>query len=451
MKHSLKKEKDFYVINLEHDEMEIERAFTKEYANIAKKLKLNGFRPGKVPVAIAKNIIKIDDIKEKVLNNFIKEEIDLLSIEEEKYNEVEVEIKNFEYKKELISEVKYYFYPSMKFKDDNYLENIQTIELKKLESEMSEEEINKVIKEIQIEHTEYTEVEEIKTNNVYLTGNFKIFDLEKNETIFEEADYAFIINESNANKILESNLLKSKKNVDHEFEVHYSEDYEIESLKSKKIRYNVLITKIQEGEIPVVNDDFIISILEIEDSEKIEDINSFFREKIKEDFFARKEHEVERFNYETIIDFFIAKAEFDISDYVLKTEKEKIFKGFLTKNELDESMSVEDFSKLIEKTLEETENDFDEIAKNKIMSYLILNEINKKEKIYEEDEEEKGIEDLIQNIGDGISDSDILSLFEKINDISQNDKNDFSISKENINKTIKFLIDKINQESNIMS
>ena len=266
MKHSLKKEKDFYVINLEHDEMEIERAFTKEYANIAKKLKLNGFRPGKVPVAIAKNIIKIDDIKEKVLNNFIKEEIDLLSIEEEKYNEVEVEIKNFEYKKELISEVKYYFYPSMKFKDDNYLENIQTIELKKLESEMSEEEINKVIKEIQIEHTEYTEVEEIKTNNVYLTGNFKIFDLEKNETIFEEADYAFIINESNANKILESNLLKSKKNVDHEFEVHYSEDYEIESLKSKKIRYNVLITKIQEGEIPVVNDDFIISILEIEDS-----------------------------------------------------------------------------------------------------------------------------------------------------------------------------------------
>ena len=115
MKHSLKKEKDFYVINLEHDEMEIERAFTKEYANIAKKLKLNGFRPGKVPVAIAKNIIKIDDIKEKVLNNFIKEEIDLLSIEEEKYNEVEVEIKNFEYKKELISEVKYYLYTSMKF------------------------------------------------------------------------------------------------------------------------------------------------------------------------------------------------------------------------------------------------------------------------------------------------------------------------------------------------
>ena len=44
----------------------------------------------------------------------------------------------------------------------------------------------------------------------------------------------------------------------------------------------ILITKIQEGEIPVVNDDFIISILEIEDSEKIEDINSFFREKIKE-------------------------------------------------------------------------------------------------------------------------------------------------------------------------
>jgi trigger factor len=449
MNHTLQKEKDLIKINFEHSPEEIEKAFNKEYMKLAKNLKVNGFRPGKVPVSIAKNIVKIDDIKEKVLNNFIKEEVDLLLIEEEKYEDVEIEVKNFEYKKELITEVKYYFYPKNKFKDDNYLQDIKTINLKTLEKEITEEDIEKEIEKIKKDNIRYEEVEEINTNNVCLTGEFKIFDLDKNEIIFEEKEYEFIINEINANKIFESHVLKSKKNIDNEFEINYAEDCEIEILKNKKIKYNVLITKIQEGKIPVIDNEFIVEFLQLEEPDKIENLNFFFKEKIKEYILLYRQDQIDKSNYESIIDFFISKSEFEISDYVLKIEKEKIFQNFLKKNDLNENMSIIEFSGLVEKTVEETEKDFDEIARNKIMSYLILNEINKKEKIYEENERDD-MEDLLGNLNEGIDEANILALFEKINNFQDNNKNEFSISKENINKTIKFLIDKINQELNIM-
>lgn len=444
MKHELKKEKDFYLINLHHEGEEIERAFTKEYANIAKKLKLNGFRPGKVPVAIAKNFIKIDEIKEKVIHNLIKEEIDLLSIEEEKYDDIEIEIKNFEYKKELISEVKYYLYPKIKLQD-NYLEKIKTIELKKTEEIVTEEEVQKEIEKFQNENLDYEEVEAIKSDNLILIGDFKAVDYETKEILIDEKEYQLIINDKNRDKLLEKKLFECEKNIESKFEIEYSLDYPITHLQNKKIEYTIFITKITEGKKIEITKELLMEALELDEKDE-RTINEIIRDNILE----RKKEVTDKNNYEKIIDCLLEISEFEISEYVIENEKEKIFKDFKEKNELDEKMLISEFANMIEKDITETENDFKEIAKNKIMSYLIINEINSKENIYEEKAEDN-LESLLEGFNEAPKEDILFSLFKEINEMGLNNRNEFSISKENINKVIKFLIDKINQESNTES
>ena len=446
MKHELKKEKHFYLINLHHESEEIERAFTREYANIAKTLKLNGFRPGKVPVAIAKNFIKIDDIKEKVLTKMIKEEVDLLSIEEEKYDDLEIEIKNFEYKKELLSEVKYHLYPKIKLQN-NYLEKIKIIELKKTEETVTEEEIKKEIEDFQNENLDYEEVELIKSNNLILIGDFKAVDCETKEILIDEKEYQLIINDKNRDKLLEIKLFSCEKNIESKFEIEYEADYAISHLQNKKIEYTIFITKIMEGKKIEITKELLIEALELEEKDErtIDEI-------IKDFILQRKKEETDKNNYEKIIDCLRDHSEFEISEYVIKNEKEKIFKDFKEKNELDEKMSIIEFAHMLQKDEIETENDFNEIAKNKIMSYLIINEINKKENIYEEKDMDDNLENLLGDFNGGVNQEEALfSLFKEMNEMGLNNRNEFSISKENLNKIIKFLIDKINQEPNIKS
>lgn len=441
MKHEIRKEKDFYIIDLKHEQEEIERAFNKEYSVLAKGLKLNGFRPGKVPIPIVKNIIKIEEIKEKVIDNLIKEEIDLLSIEDERYDEIKIEIINFEYKKELITQTKYHLYPKIKIQD-NYLEKIKTIELKKTNEIITEEEIKKEIEDFQNQNLDYEEVESIKSNNLILIGNFKAIDYETKEILIDEEEYELVINDKNSDKLLEKKLFECEKNIESIFQIEYPSNYEIIHLQNKKIEYTIFIKKIMEGKKIEITKELLIEALELneKDERTIDEI-------IKDLILQRRAESTKKNNYEKIIDCLREHSQFEISDYVITNEKEKIFKDFKQKNELDEKISIAEFANMIGKDVIETERDFIEITKNKIMSYLIINEINKKENIYEEKEMEDNLESLLEGFSGASQEDMLFSLFKEMNEMGLNNRNEFSISKENIDKIIKFLIDSINQES----
>ena len=439
MNYELKKEKDYIEVDFTHTTAETDKAFLKEYITIAKNLKINGFRPGKVPVSVAKNIVKQNEIKDKVLNEMLTEEINFLQLEEDIYDEPVIHIEEFN-DSNLKSKIKLYLYPTVSINED-YIEKIKNLELKKLDQDITEEEINSFINKTLEQFIEYQEVETPEGHNLLITVDIDCEDLEANEKIISEQDYEILINEKNKDNLLEMEILKLKKHEEKEFEIKYPEDYRVENFRNKNLKYKVLIKKINEGKIPELTEEIFQQLFE-EDEVNMENANEILIEKTKEKILEIRTEELDKINYEKIIDIIIENSKFELSDYILNIEKNKIFKNFLSKNELDENLLISDFAKMIEKSEEETENDFKEITRNKIYSYLILTEINKKEKIYEEEKEEdkaKNMENLFSNMND-LNQDNFMSIFENMQNFMQNDKNEFTLSKEKIKKIIDYLI-----------
>ena len=373
MNYELKKEKDYIEVDFTHTTAETDKAFLKEYITIAKNLKINGFRPGKVPVSVAKNIVKQNEIKDKVLNEMLTEEINFLQLEEDIYDEPVIHIEEFN-DSNLKSKIKLYLYPTVSINED-YIEKIKNLELKKLDQDITEEEINSFINKTLEQFIEYQEVETPEGHNLLITVDIDCEDLEANEKIISEQDYEILINEKNKDNLLEMEILKLKKHEEKEFEIKYPEDYRVENFRNKNLKYKVLIKKINEGKIPELTEEIFQQLFE-EDEVNMENANEILIEKTKEKILEIRTEELDKINYEKIIDIIIENSKFELSDYILNIEKNKIFKNFLSKNELDENLLISDFAKMIEKSEEETENDFKEITRNKIYSYLILTEIN---------------------------------------------------------------------------
>ena len=448
MKHEIKKEKEYVEIDFEHENVELEKAFAKEYINIAKNLKVNGFRPGKVPVSVAKNMVKKNEIKDKVINNFLTEEVELLSIEDETYGDLEINI--VEYNDSFLkSKIKMYLYPTVAVPDD-YQNNLKDIQIEKQEIEISKEEIEKEMNVFLLQHAENKKTEEIKDNGI-LEIDIEAIDMLNSETIIIEKNYELQIGAEDVDKEFEKEIIKLKQDESKEFEITYPENYHFNKLSNKRILYKVKINNIYEKIMPEINKELIENIFDEE--ELTEDLSpyDFLFNNIKEDLLENKREEINKKNYEKIMDTLINVSIFNISDYILNSEKEKIFKNFLNKNELDENMSINDFALMIDKKEEIVEKDFIEITKNKINSYLVLNEINKKEKIYENEEnqnKEMDLQKLIESFsgGTGVDENNFMSLIENMSSLIENDKNDFSLSKEKIKKTIDFLTNVISQE-----
>lgn len=443
MKHEIKKEKEYIEIDFEHENSEIEKSFNKEYVNIAKNLKVNGFRPGKVPVSVAKNMVKKNEIKDRVINNFLKEETDLLAIDDEVYDDIQIKV--IEYNDTILkSKIKIYLYPIAKLPDD-YQEKLKFLEIEKKENiEVTEDELQKQCEDFLIESAELIEIEEIKEKSI-VNLDVECFDVDNNEKIIDEKDYELTIGSEETDEFFEKEILNLKKDEIKEFSINYPENHKFSKLNNKKTLYKVKINNVYDKKIPTLDEEKVKELFEIESLEN-QSPEEYFRNKIKSEIINVKEEEIDKRNYEKVMDTLVSITEFNISDYVLQKEKDKTFKNFLTKNELDENMSFQDFAILIEKSVEETENDFIMISKDKISSYLILNEINKKEKIYE-NEDQPDIESMFKNLDlKQMGESDLMNMIMSMGSLMEDSKEDFSLSKEKIKKTITFLINKINQE-----
>ena len=447
MKHDLKKEKDFIEIDFEHENMELEKAFAKEYINIAKNLKVNGFRPGKTPVSVVKNMVKKNEIKDKVINGFLREEVELLSIEDETYGDLEINIVDYN-DSFLKSKIKMYLYPTAILPED-YQNHLKNIKIEKDEIEISKEEIEKEMNAFLLEHAEKKKTEEIKNDSV-VEIDVEAVDMSNEELIIKEKKYELQIGTEEVDKEFEKEIITLKTDESKEFEITYPENYHFNKLSNKRILYKVKVNNIYEKIMPEINKELIENIFSEE--ELTDDLSpyDFLFNNIKEDILENKREEIDKKNYEKIMDALVNISSFNISDYIVNTEKEKIFKNFLNKNELEENLTISDFALMIDKKEEDVEKDFIEITKNKINSYLILNEINKKEKLYENEEnqnKEMDLQKLIESFsGNGVDENNFMSLIENMSNLIENDKNDFSLSKEKIKKIIDFLTNKISQE-----
>jgi trigger factor len=343
--------------------------------SIAKKVKIQGFRPGKVPIKLVKKIyaadIEQDAISEtirEVLNEGVKESgiKDIIS---------EPEVTKFDKKDDKIEvEIKVYTKPEIEV-DDEYRECVPNVEIPEVTEEEVEEEIKKIA-EAQSE-TKVSQEETLKEGFIGIIDFTGYIDGEKMENGSAEA-YPLEIGSSSFIEGFEEQLVGMKVEDNKRIKVTFPENYSVKEIAGKEAEFDVTLQEIREKVPAEINDEFAKKYLAKEDA-TLDELKNMIKETIQN----RKKAEIFAPKKEEILECLVKKYEIDLPDSVVEKEVEIMINNEASKmspaelKELQENL--EKVKELKEKLLPE--------AKDRVKLTFIIDAIAKKEGIEVSDQE----------------------------------------------------------------
>jgi trigger factor len=342
---------------------------------IAKKVKIDGFRPGKVPVKMVKKMYA-EDIEQDAISEAIREVLNK-GLEELGIKDMiaEPEVTKFDKKDDKIEvEIKVYTKPEIEV-DNEYKECIPEVEAPEVTEEEIEDEIKKIA-EAQAE-TKVSKKKTLKEGLIGIIDFTGYIDGKKMENGSAEA-YLLEIGSNSFIEGFEEQLVGMKAGESKRIKVTFPENYSAKEIAGKDAEFDVTLQEIQEKVPAEINDEFAKKYLAREDATLDE-----LKDMIKETIQNRKKAEIFAPKKEEILECLVKKYEIDLPDSVVEKEVEIMINNEASKmspaklKELQEN--PEKVKELKEKLLPE--------AKDRVKLTFIIDAIAKKEGIEVSDQE----------------------------------------------------------------
>lgn len=343
--------------------------------NIAKKAKIQGFRPGKVPVKIVKKMYA-KEIEEEAISEAVKEVLDN-GIKELGITEIisQPEVVKFDKKDDGIEvEIKVYTKPEIEINDE-YKECVPEVE----NIEVSEEEIEKELKNIATSFatTKISNKDTLEKGLIGVIDFTGYIDGKKMEN-GSATSYPLEIGSNTFIPGFEEQLIGMKVGESKKIKVTFPENYGNKELANKEAEFEVTLQEIQEKIPAEINDELAKKYLNKEDATLDE-----LKEKVKKMIEDRKKAEIFAPKKEQILECLVKKYEIDLPEGIVEKELEIMINNEakkLSPAEIKELQENPDkIKELREKLLPE--------AKERVKLTFIIDAITKKENIDVSDEE----------------------------------------------------------------
>ncbi len=375
------------------DKSDVNPFIKKASENLSANLKMDGFRPGKVPGEIAAKQFGDDTVFEEAVTLFIKDFYPtyIKENEIEVVSQPEVNITKIVTNKEAECKIKVQIIPSIELK--GYKEKAKQILKEKKEVLVKDEEIESTLKWLCESRAEFKEIDSsLKEGDIADINYDVIIDGEKNHDLSKE-NYKFIVGKEPVFQSFNEALMGLKKGEEKEIEITFPEDYSLKEFQGKKAAAKITLNKILKKEVPEVTDEFAKRLGE--KFENAEQLKTNIKEGIKKEKEIKEEERIRLLILEKI------REDLSVELPEILVERE-------TNNTLEEvkhriaemGMEFNDYLAQIKKTEEDIKKDISAEAKNKVMNALVLREIIKLEKIEPTDKE---IEERAQMILNEIS------------------------------------------------
>jgi len=288
------------VIKIEADNSIIDAKKEQVAKKFAKQAKVDGFRKGKVPVAVVKKMYK-EAIEKEAIDEVIKEEYEaglkLLDIKPEDIvgEPIFTKFERGEDKTEI--EIKISLKPKVEI--EGYEEVIPEVELPKVTDEEIDAKIAEYAKEVAKPVDSDKEVVE--------DGDIAVIDFEgfidgKEMENGSADNYPLEIGSNSFIPGFEEQVKGMKVGEEKEIIVKFPEEYTAKEIAGKDATFKVKLNKIQTKEIPEVNDELAKELLKIEEA-TVETL----KEEIKKELLAVKKAEVFAPKKEELVDALLAK------------------------------------------------------------------------------------------------------------------------------------------------
>ena len=183
-------------------------------------------------------------------------------------------------------------------------------------------------------------------------------------------------------------------NVEEEkdIKVKFPEDYFSEKLKGKDAIFKVRLHEIKKKELPEINDDFAKDTSEFD---TLEELKNSIKEKLEEENKSRAKYETE----EELIKAVCKEVEIDIPSGMIDTELDNMVKEVETRLSY-QGMNMEMYLNMIGKTMADFRKEGEDQAKEAVKTRLVLEQIVKEEKIEPAEEKiNEKLEELSKTYG----------------------------------------------------
>ena len=363
-----------------------DEAIQNVYKKNAKYFNIPGFRKGKAPFKMVEKTYGIQIFYEDAFNE-IAGEVYAKGLEDNKIEAVskpKIDIIQIEAGKDLI------FTAVVQTKPEVTLGKYKGIELKKVEYNVSDEDVNHELEHIAEHNARLVSVEDRAVEN----GDITIIDFEGfiDGKAFEGGKAENHELEIGSGKFIpgfEEQIIGMKIDEDRDIKVTFPKDYPAKELEGKEAIFKIKLHEIKKKELPEINDEFAKDASEFD---TLDEWKKSIREKLEKANTSKAKFETE----DNAIEEVCKASKVDIPSGMIETQIDNMEQDISSRLSY-QGMKLDQYLQMIGKTKQEFRDEYKEEAEKQVKRNLVLEAIMKDAEIEATKEE---VETKIKEMSD---------------------------------------------------
>lgn len=190
---------------------------------------------------------------------------------------------------------------------------------------------------------------------------------------FQSKGFTLVIGEANFIPGFEENLLGLEKGTEKEFDATFPENYHEKSLQKQTVKFKIKINDIKKVILPEIDDKFATNF----GFEKVDDL----KKAIEEDILNKKQSSEKARFEDSVLKTLVENSEIDLPKALIEQEKDMITSRFVHDLEHHKGIKFVDYLTSLGKNEKEFKDGFTEHAAVNVKVGLIIGQIAKDEKI----------------------------------------------------------------------
>lgn len=353
-------------------------ALNKAYKKNVNKFNVQGFRKGKVPMAIVKKFYGVEVLFDDAIN-FCIDEAYPVALNENNVKPVDypqIDVIEVGEGTDLVFKAKVTTYPEVK------LGEYKGVEVSYTKPEVTDEQIENQLKDIQAKNARI----ETKTEGKVEDKNIAVIDFKGfiDGTPFEGGeghDYDLEIGSGSFIGDFEQQLIGLEKGQSKDVNVTFPENYGREELNGKEAKFEVTVKDIKVKELPALDDEFAKEVSEF-------DTIAEYKADLKVKAEKANEERATRELQEKVIGQVVDNATIDLPQVMVDREVQNMIKD-LEQRLSYQGLSLDQYFQFTGSSEEQMKDYMKENAERKVRTDLVLNAITDKENLEATEEELK--------------------------------------------------------------
>ena len=343
---------------------EVETETGRVVASLQKRVKMPGFRPGKVPPGMIRRHFE-QDIRQQVLENLVPVHLQKAAEQEDLKPVGSPEVKNLKFEPGQPVEFTAEFEVSPEFELGEY----EGVTVVYQDPEVTDADIDARIEQIRERKVEYVNVDPrpLETGDVALIKLTSVSGVEGPPV--EQDDLMLELGAADTFPAFTENLMGMSPDESKEFEVSYPEDYGQPRLAGKTVKFSAEVKGVRKKELPEVNDEFAQDLGDFRTLEEL-------KEEIRKSIYAERQAAAQDEAKSKIVESLVDAHEFPVPDaYVdqqIRSRLEQTLRSMAAEG-MDISNFKPDWEKLRESQAEK--------ATREVKASLLLSRIAERESI----------------------------------------------------------------------